>query len=101
MAILGLNSTFKAARIKFHNHPKDYVVVAEDEEVDVWLDTLFNKDSYSFQMVTGLSFVKVSDYRYRITCDQTGFSTVRVKLVTKDKDNSAEIFSNSLLIIVK
>ena len=87
------------ANIKFAGNAQGYKIAMENDEVTIYVETLFNLDLYETELTTDLSYVKVSEYEYTLTGDILGFN--RIQITITDKPKVKQTRSNTLLLIVK
>lgn len=85
--------------IKFGDHPTNYIIIPESGFVTVWLDTIYNTDTYLVKIFIDLNYTKVSDYQWVIEGDIVGFNYVYMSIT--DIATSQEVYSNTLIIIVE
>lgn len=89
----------KRPGLKFDNYKENYKVVQQNEVVKIWVDNIFNQNTFDFSLNSaGLTFNKISNYEYDVTADSVGYHTLHLTISNRDKVKS--IVSKSLLLIV-
>jgi hypothetical protein len=77
---------------------RTHLQAAVGEPITVWLNTLYNKEQYNFNLLTRGTVTKISNYEYEIIYNQPGSYEVKLSVSTSNKKISLE--SNVLTITV-